>query len=80
MSGVPIQCGTCPNDERCCMLDILDDDDRSWGEWFGDVFFNPLMWTIIISIAIGVAGVCFYIGVLGFTSAVSLIHNMTMAG
>jgi hypothetical protein len=58
------------------MLDLDDDDldDRTWQEWCGDVLFNPIMWTIIASIAIGVSGLCFYAGVWGFVRGLALLR------
>jgi hypothetical protein len=59
------------------MLDLDDDDDlddRTWQEWCGDVLFNPIMWTVIASIAIGVSGLCFYAGVWGLVSGIALLR------
>lgn len=54
------------------MLDL--EDDRTFGEWFEEVMVSPILWTITLSIALGLAGLMFYAGVWGFTSGIALLR------
>lgn len=77
MVGIPVQCNGCPPDQRCCQLDLDDDfDDRTWGERFGDVFFFPICWTVLISLVLGVAGLMFAAGAWGFSTGFDLLAQM----
>jgi hypothetical protein len=58
------------------MLDLDDDDleDRTWEEWWMEVGFNIIMWTLLGGVAIGVAGLSFFAGMWGFVSGFALLR------
>lgn len=78
MSGV---CADCPGPVGCCYTAAIDDDDddlddRSWSEWIGDVIFQPILWVIVISIALGIAGLFFAAGAWGFKTGIDLLSQI----
>jgi hypothetical protein len=77
MSGV---CLDCPGSHGCCYTyhgpdddDDLD-EDRTWEEWWMEVGFNIIMWTLVGGLAIGVAGLSFAAGMWGFVTGFSLLR------
>lgn len=71
-------CPDCPGSHGCCVTENLldddfDDDMRSWDEWFWEVGFNIIMWTILISIAIGISGLAFAAGCWGYVTGLGLL-------
>jgi hypothetical protein len=76
MSGV---CIDCPGAVGCCVTDHrFDDDDdlddRTWDEWWMEVGFNVIMWTLVGSLAIGLAGLSFAVGCWGFVTGLGLLR------
>jgi hypothetical protein len=49
-------------------------DDRDWKEWLSDSLFEPICWTVVACLAIGVSGAFFFVGIWGFVNGIALLR------
>lgn len=50
-----------------------DHDDRTWGERFGDVVTEPLIWLTVGSVALAITGIASFVAVWTLTATWNII-------